>query len=245
MRLVVIADLHANLPALDAVLGQVGDDYDQFVHLGDAIACGPFPRECLERLAALPRALHLRGNHDELYLRPASEPPPAHLPAEVWRHHRWTHGQLGPGWRETLAQWPRQVEAHVAGLRVLFAHFASAGPTANLVPVPNELDGEALDGLFAHTQADLVFFGHDHRPTNAKGERRYVNPGSLGCCKEGPFARYVTAELGPTLTVTHELIPYDERPLFHALRDRGVPALRELDEPSYGGRLGRFLEDRG
>jgi hypothetical protein len=57
----VIADVHANIDA-QAVLRKrsLGVD-NMFVSVRSA---GPNPRECVQRLAALPNASYVRGNHD-------------------------------------------------------------------------------------------------------------------------------------------------------------------------------------
>lgn len=65
MRLVVLTDLHGNLPALEAALTEIDrDGYDLLAHTGDAVGIGPFPAECLDRLLGLKNALLLTGNHD-------------------------------------------------------------------------------------------------------------------------------------------------------------------------------------
>ena len=66
MRLAILTDAHANLPALRAALAAV-DRFapDLTVHTGDAIGTGPYPRECLELLLARPATRCLMGNHDE------------------------------------------------------------------------------------------------------------------------------------------------------------------------------------
>ena len=64
MKIIVIADAHANLPALRAVLEEIDQiGYDQLFHIGDAIAIGPQPRECVELLLETPRSFFIRGNH--------------------------------------------------------------------------------------------------------------------------------------------------------------------------------------
>jgi len=51
MKIVVITDTHANLPALEALLKAVRTEgYDAIFHTGDAIAIGPYPAECLDLL---------------------------------------------------------------------------------------------------------------------------------------------------------------------------------------------------
>jgi predicted phosphodiesterase len=65
MRLVVVTDIHANLPALDVVLEDIAQQgYDLLVHTGDVIGIGPFPAECIERLCSLPHTRCILGNHD-------------------------------------------------------------------------------------------------------------------------------------------------------------------------------------
>lgn len=67
MRHLIISDLHANLPALDAVLEQAGS-FDHCICLGDLTGYGPDPNECIERLRSLPALTCLLGNHDAALL---------------------------------------------------------------------------------------------------------------------------------------------------------------------------------
>lgn len=61
----VLADVHANRPALRAVIDDAtARGARSFLFLGDAVGYGPHPRECIEILASLPSAITLRGNHD-------------------------------------------------------------------------------------------------------------------------------------------------------------------------------------
>lgn len=66
-RTAVIADIHANLPALDAVIAAAErEGVDSWLCLGDVVGYGPHPRACIERLRALPNLLAIRGNHDHM-----------------------------------------------------------------------------------------------------------------------------------------------------------------------------------
>jgi 3',5'-cyclic AMP phosphodiesterase CpdA len=65
MRVAVLADIHGNLPALDAVLRDVDHASVDVVVLNGDIADGPMPRETLDRLIELgERAVWVRGNTD-------------------------------------------------------------------------------------------------------------------------------------------------------------------------------------
>jgi predicted phosphodiesterase len=67
MRVAALYDVHANLPALEAVLAEVERERVDTIVLGGDCIHGPQPRETLERLRGLgERALWLRGNTDRL-----------------------------------------------------------------------------------------------------------------------------------------------------------------------------------
>ena len=61
MRFVVVTDVHANLPALEAALTEIrGEGYDLLVHTGDAIGIGPQPAACLNLLLQTPSIRFVR-----------------------------------------------------------------------------------------------------------------------------------------------------------------------------------------
>ena len=63
MKILVISDIHGNLPAFDAVLVDAGT-FDAVWCLGDLVGYGPQPNECVERVRGLPNVICLMGNHD-------------------------------------------------------------------------------------------------------------------------------------------------------------------------------------
>ena len=66
MRVVVVADIHSNLVALEAVLthAETGGPIDQLWVLGDLVGYGPRPNECISRLKEF-QHLAVAGNHDK------------------------------------------------------------------------------------------------------------------------------------------------------------------------------------
>ena len=73
MSTLVIADVHGNLPALEAVLAHpAAQKCTEIISLGDHVNFGPQSREVHDRLTAL-GAILLLGNHEERLLRPALE----------------------------------------------------------------------------------------------------------------------------------------------------------------------------
>lgn len=69
MRHLLISDVHANLPALDAVMLHASQrGYDATIFLGDAVGYYPHAEEVLQRLIALDPAVRIQGNHDAALL---------------------------------------------------------------------------------------------------------------------------------------------------------------------------------
>ena len=62
MRILVISDVHANLPALRAVIDEAGVA-DLVIHAGDIVGYNPYPNEVIELLKGV-GARSVMGNHD-------------------------------------------------------------------------------------------------------------------------------------------------------------------------------------
>src|SRR5947207_10717204 len=65
MKLALISDIHANLPALEAVLGDIDrrGDVDATYHLGDLVGYAPWPNETVALLRAR-QIMGVAGNYD-------------------------------------------------------------------------------------------------------------------------------------------------------------------------------------
>jgi predicted phosphodiesterase len=239
MKIAVITDLHANLPALRAVLPAIqAESCDLIVHTGDAIAIGPQPRECLECLLNTPGAQFVMGNHDAYFVDGLPEPQPDWMSDGEVEHQRWTHAQLDPGWRATLAGWPYVIERAFAGVRTTFVHYALAPSGRDFAPTVRRPTVADLDRVFGGHQSQLIFYGHDHRFSDLTGRARYVNPGSLGCHNQA-MARYcVVAYHEGGFTLTHRRVPYDDTELWQAFERRRVPERHFIYQTFFGGRFG-------
>lgn len=237
MRIVVLTDVHGNLPALEAALGAIEHEgYDLLVHLGDAIGIGPFPAECLGRLLVLPRALLLMGNHDAWFAEGLPEPQPTWMSDGELEHHKWTHAQLDPALRSAVAAWPYASEERIGRMTISFLHYGLTGPRS-FAPIIQQPSAAELDRVFAECVGDLVCYGHHHPFSDLQGRARYLNPGSLGCAPTA-VARYSQLKLvDGRLNVTHHAIPYDDLRLATAFVVRAVPEYPLLNRAFFGDRL--------
>jgi predicted phosphodiesterase len=196
MRAAVLADIHGNLPALDAVLAEVdAAGVDAVVLLGD-IALGPMPAQTLDRLAGLgDRAVWVHGNCEREMVTAFDG---GEVLGPFGADAAASAALIGQTHRDLIGGLPLTVTLDIDGLGpVLFCH---ASPRRDdemvLVDSPPEHWAEVLDGV----DAGVVACGHTHMPFDrlAAG-RRVVNPGSVGMPYGHPGAGW--AVLGPDVTL--------------------------------------------
>jgi predicted phosphodiesterase len=223
MRIAVMTDVHANLPALQAALRDIGEQgCDEIYHTGDAIGIGPYPAECLDVLLTTRTMRCVLGNHDAWFALGLPDPWP-YVSGELV-HQRWVHAQLDPALRAVVATWPLSVEEAPDGVGVTFLHYAPTEEPGRFVPIIQDPRPEDLNRLFARYSSPLLFYGHHHPFSDLTGRLRYVNPGSLGC-HTAPLARYTLLETRPDgrFILEHRAVLYDAAPLFVEMERRQVP----------------------
>jgi predicted phosphodiesterase len=220
MRVAVLADIHANLPALEAVLAEPDvAAADRVVLLGD-IALGPLPAESLDLLASLgERGVWVHGNCEREVL--AAYGGEGDTGADGVGA-RGTAAMLSRAQRDRLDGLPLTVSLDVPGLGpVLFCH---ATPRRDdemvLVDSPLPVWRRALDGV----EEPLVVLGHTHMPFDRLVDgRRVVNPGSVGMSYGAPGACW--ALLGPTVELRRTA--YDVEAAATRIRASGYPHAAE------------------
>jgi len=226
-RLGVIADAHANLPALDAALAALAErDCDVAVHAGDAVGIGPHPSEVVARLREA-RVLCVMGNHDEWAAFGVPDPLPAGMGAAEAGHHRWARDRLDAPARAAIAAWPDELALTVGPAAVTVVHYARtpAGPF-DFVPQASAAD---LARLFAAVPGDAVVFGHDHAAYDCAADgRRLVSPGSLGCHDRAVARALVLSPVGESgaacgVAVDRIAVAYDDAAFLADYARRGVP----------------------
>ena len=215
-RVAVLADIHGNLPALDAVLAEPDVlTADAIVVLGD-IALGPMPGPVLDRLAELgDRVVWVHGNCEREMVTAFDG---GVVPGPFGAEAAASAALIGRAHRDRLDGLPLTVTLEVAGLGpVLFCH---ASPRRDdemvLVDSPPERWSEVLGGISEAT----VVLGHTHMPFDrlAAG-RRAVNPGSVGMPYGHPGAAW--ALLGPGVTLRRTL--YDTAAAAAVIEASGYP----------------------
>ena len=238
MKIILFTDTHANLPALQAFLRRAAQEgYDLLVHLGDAVAIGPYPAECLELLLELERCLFLMGNHDAWLAHGLPANYPEWMSEGEAAHQGWTQAQVPAEMAAAVASWPWQLAPVWDGVPVSLLHYALGEPPNLFKPIINAPTPADLEALFAPLATPYIFYGHHHPFSDLTGRSRFINPGSLGCSAE-PVARYtVLTCAGGQAEVRHDGVPYDDSPIWPTFTSRAVPERAFINKIFYSGRL--------
>ena len=203
-RIALFSDIHGNLVALDAVLGDIKSSGIEEVYcLGDLVGYGPDPAGVISRLRGLGIPT-IRGNYDDgignrrgecgcYYVTEQAK-------ADGAASYAYTDAALDDADHDWLAALPDDIRLEHSGVRVLLAHGSPRKINEYLL-----LDREdrQLARLADQAEADVVCVGHIHIPyhrslTAADGRTvHYVSSGSVGKPKDGdPRAGWVELLMG-------------------------------------------------
>ena len=238
MRYGIITDIHNNVTALRAVMKQLEQrNCDRIICCGDMIGIGPDPEESVQEILRIPRLIAVRGNHESYLLEgmPTECPNEEHMSLEEMEHHRWEHHLLSEESVAFLRSLPKRIDFVTEGLRisVMQSCIDQKGRDSKSVMHPTEDD---LLTMFADVESDVILYGHDHTPNVCKGDKLYVNVGSLGCpSKSRNLARagVLTVENGdPTLELL--AVKYDVDEVIRRINALRYPDAQTIKKIFYG-----------
>lgn len=228
MRIGLIADIHGNGIALDAVLAALArDGVDDLICLGDVAALGPQPRDVLTRLRAIGCPV-VMGNTDAWLL----DLPPIEGAGENAALAEWCAAQLTDDDRAYIRAFPPVLEHLLENGKNLRCFHGSPRSFDDIIiaTTPDDDMRRMLDGY----DAAIMAGGHTHIAML----RRYrdaliVNPGSVGLPGTGAippynrdvhWAEYAVVEMNSDhLAITLHRIPLDVAAMMDAVRASGMP----------------------
>src|SRR5688572_28682591 len=236
MRYALISDIHANLPALRAVLADVTSrSLDATYHLGDLTGYAPWPNETVALLRE--REIHgIAGNYDSTvatgykHCGCKSENPRQEELSHL--SYEWTRAHVSAETKRYLASLPFRIDirplgGHVSGPTVTLIH---GNQTLNTVYVTEDRPDSFLKKMAGDLGAragDIICFGHTHKPWQRVVDGiQFVNTGSVGRPKDGDWrACYALLSVeSATTRVDFVRVAYDV--------DEAAGAIRTSDLPS-------------
>ncbi len=188
MDIAILADIHGNYPALEAVLEDLSRwDPDLVFVLGDIINRGPRSKACLQLLrenAPAQQWKFIRGNHEDYVLdfdNPAT--PRSGLAYEILRSVHWTYSSLSTQEVAYLKSLPQESRTLLPDGKVLAAvHASMMGPRAGIYP---ETPDDQIANMI-QPAPELLVVGHTHQPLIRRvNKTTIINAGSVGLPFDG------------------------------------------------------------
>jgi diadenosine tetraphosphatase ApaH/serine/threonine PP2A family protein phosphatase len=233
VRIAIVSDIHANLPAFEALLAHAGgaDRIDALWCLGDTVGYGPHPNECVTLLRTFDgRAV--AGNHD---LAACGKMGTEEFNEAAAQAAHWTARELSDASRAFLEELPLVATEDEATL----VHGSLRWPEWEYL-----LSSEQAQAQFELQRTPVSLVGHSHIPFTCAeqpgspprlvhardgdrielGEGRWiVNPGGAGQPRDGdPRASYALYD-SDERTVTHARVEYDIAATQRAMEEAGLP----------------------
>jgi putative phosphoesterase len=193
MRIAILADIHGNIIALEAVLKDLArqGNADYIFVSGDLFAFGAASDEVLPRLRELPGARFLLGNTDRYLLNRTY---PSMASSNGWRDtlllsFRWTAEQMGDEGLEFLKSLPASHKLAIDSFRLLAVH---GSPRSDEEGLTLETGAGELKEMLPDRGVSVLTCGHTHIPMDRLlGGVRVINVGSVGLPFDGdPRACY-------------------------------------------------------
>ncbi len=242
MRYALMSDIHANLPALDAVLADIDrrGDVDAIFHLGDLVGYSSSPNEVVARLRERGVA-GIAGNYDSTVATDyphcgcRSETPEQEALAHI--SYEYTRGAVTAETKRFLATLPfsldiRPLGGHAAGPRLVLVH---GTPTLNTVYWTADRSDDFCRKMAAVVGlriGDAMACGHTHKPWHRVVDgMHFINTGSVGRPKDGDWrAGYVVVTFPDAGTPEVELVrvAYDVDAAAAGVRAAGLPKTFEM-----------------
>ena len=227
-RVAVITDIHANLPALEAVLEAVDTiGVDALYCGGDLVGYGPHPNEVCALVAkrAIPT---IYGNYDYAIARDLEDCGCAYVTAHDrelgQRSVEWTLARTDRASKDYMLTLPFDLRFELADQRVRLVHGSPRRVNEYLF---DDKPARTFERIAAGADCDVLVFGHTHKPwVQEHGGVLFVNCGSVGKPKDGDpraaFALLEQEQAGP-LQVSIERVPYDAEAVAREVAAAGLP----------------------
>jgi putative phosphoesterase len=224
-KILVLGDIHANFPALQAIWNHVRKQrFDRIVNTGDFTVYSTFPNETIQWFLKRKNSISILGNTDRRILRILKGKNLKRPKKEEKRiMYYWTAETLLPENVQYLRSLPRYTDFNIDDIRIGVFHGTRDDEDETLFP--NAPESRFLE-LAKYSPFRVHIMGHSHTPYyKIIDSIHFINPGSVGRMFDGdPRTAFAILELSSeSISVEHFRIPYPVEEVITGLKQYRLP----------------------
>ena len=177
-RIAVVADIHGNMPAFEAVIDDIAaQQVDEVLVGGDLVGRGPQGSRVIQRIRELGWP-SVRGNHEDYLLTfKRGEVPPDWLEAEEWSASRWMAADLSDDDVRYMETLPFSLRSQALPQ----IHLVHASPLSNNDGIGPWTSRRSIKQHFDSVDESVLVCAHTHRPLHERFDNGdVINVGSVG-----------------------------------------------------------------
>ncbi|ERK30754.1 metallophosphoesterase family protein [Clostridium intestinale] len=220
-RIAVVADIHANIHALQIFMDHINKECEvsKILNVGDFLQIGPNPVEVFDIVMNDKRFINIMGNNEHvLFNRKLME-----FPKDEVEHQDWVINQLGKERMDKLEKLPFKRIIDIKNKKILMLH----SRINSIIEFPLLYEKKSLEKFIDDYDEDVdyVLIGHTHLPLYATNWslKNILNPGAFGCGKDG-IVKFIIMEIDNELVnITYKQLKYDKQKVIDDFKRNNVP----------------------
>jgi predicted phosphodiesterase len=223
-KVAIFSDIHSNFEALKAIIDDINNnDFNEVICLGDVLALGPSPRECLD-LIMNNNVRMLLGNHELYYVDGIDIDD--EMTEEEKHHQMWVASNLNKKHKEYLKNCKLSYSININNYNIGFEHFFINEYSTDDYPFHSLriLKSKKIEEILDYDNHDILFFGHEHKPFEiGSSSKRFVDVGSSGCTKTSKTHYTILTINGSEYNIERKELIYDRSKFEDELRKQDYP----------------------
>lgn len=220
-RIAVVADLHANIHALQVFMDHINKDCEvsKILNVGDFLQIGPNPVEVFDIVMNDKRFINIMGNNEHvLFNRELMK-----FPKEEVEHQDWVIHKLGEERMDKLEKLPFKRIINIKNKKILMLH----SRINSIIEFPLLYEKKSLEEFIDDYDEDVdyVLIGHTHLPLYATNWslKNILNPGAFGCGKDGIVKFIIMEIVNELVNITYKQLKYDKQKVVDDFKRNNVP----------------------
>lgn len=230
-RIAVVADIHANIHALQVFMDHISKECEvsKILNVGDFLQIGPNPVEVFDIVMNDKRFINIMGNNEHvLFNRELMK-----FPKEEVEHQDWVIHKLGEERMDKLEKLPFKRIINIKNKKILMLH----SRINSIIEFPLLYRKKSLEEFIDDYDEDVdyVLIGHTHLPLYATNWslKNILNPGAFGCGKDG-IVKFIIMEIDNELVnITYKQLRYDKQKVVDDFKRNNVPYGKKFCEIFY------------